>query len=260
MLKDISTQESLMAVDSNVHAIIKNASSSSLNNKNKSRVDLVLRSSNNNDSNDNLSLHNKINKNDSTVNLIKLNDSTGTLATAAAAAATTTNPAATTGVGVDKNNRNKQAPAVEQSSKSSGDQLQEELFSITRRLRNFPTLNYTGLYDSLVNIIDIVPIIQHNQLGIVYTLKSIYTYMCVSAFHQVFLFCTAIGQALIHSFACLAPFLPENLIESLPQTIALTLITFPRELHKHIVDALCNSIIPIASELTLFVLFLLVIY
>lgn len=89
------------------------------------------------------------------------------------------------------------------------------------RMRKFPNLNYSTLYHSLLNLIDVVPNIQTGQIGI--------------------------GQALIHTFGCLAPFLADDLIDSLPYTIALTLTSFPRDLHKYIMEVLCNSLLPIAS-------------
>lgn len=90
------------------------------------------------------------------------------------------------------------------------------------RVRKFPNLNYSTLYHSLLNLIEVVPSIQTGQIGI--------------------------GQALIHTFGCLAPFLTDDLIDSLPYTIALTLTSFPRDLHKYIMEVLCNSLLPIASK------------
>ena len=94
------------------------------------------------------------------------------------------------------------------------------------RVRKFPNLNYSTLYHSLLNLIEVVPSIQTGQIGI--------------------------GQALIHTFGCLAPFLTDDLIDSLPYTIALTLTSFPRDLHKYIMEVLCNSLLPIASKLACF--------
>ena len=90
------------------------------------------------------------------------------------------------------------------------------------RLKKFPNLNYTALYHSLMNIIEIIPTLQLSQIPV--------------------------GQALIHTFSCLAPFLPDDLVESLPYNIALTLITFPKDLQKYIVEILCNTLIPMASK------------
>ena len=97
------------------------------------------------------------------------------------------------------------------------------------RLKKFPNLNYTALYHSLMNIIEIIPTLQLSQIPV--------------------------GQALIHTFSCLAPFLPDDLVESLPYNIALTLITFPKDLQKYIVEILCNTLIPMASKFKKFLFF-----
>lgn len=100
---------------------------------------------------------------------------------------------------------------------------EDKLYSNANRIKKFPNLNYSTLYHSLINIIEIIPTLQINQV--------------------------AFGQTLIQTFGYLAPFLTDDLIESLPYTIALTLTTFPRDLHKCIIDTLCNSILPIASKI-----------
>ncbi|CAF0899614.1 unnamed protein product [Brachionus calyciflorus] len=100
----------------------------------------------------------------------------------------------------------------------SDKQNEETLPSI--RIKKFPNLNYSTLYHSLLNIIEIIPSIQQSQI--------------------------AVGQALIFTFGCLAPFLSDDLIETLPHTIALTLTTFPKELHKQIIEVLCNTVIHIS--------------
>lgn len=106
---------------------------------------------------------------------------------------------------------------------SSGIMLDDDKLVNTfdNRIRKFPNLNYSTLYHSLLNLIEVVPNIQTNQISI--------------------------GQALIHTFGCLSPFLTDDLIDSLPYTIALTLTSFPRDLHKYIMEVLCNSLLPIAS-------------
>ena len=93
------------------------------------------------------------------------------------------------------------------------------------KAKKYPNLNFVTLYHSLLNIIEIIPSIQPNQ--------------------------SVVGQTLIQTLGCLAPFLTDDIIETLPYTITLTLTTFPRELHKCIMDTLCNSILPIASNIPL---------
>lgn len=54
-----------------------------------------------------------------------------------------------------------------------------------------------------------------------------------------------VGTELIRTFSCLAPFLSDDLLVTIPYTIAMSLSTFPNELHRQIMDALCNTFIPI---------------
>lgn len=87
------------------------------------------------------------------------------------------------------------------------------------RISKYPTLNYSSLYHSLINLIDIVPLIQTGDV--------------------------ALAQAIIHALACLAPFLPYELLDALPYTFATTLTTFPFDVHKETLDILCNTLLPI---------------
>ncbi len=93
-------------------------------------------------------------------------------------------------------------------------------FATVHRIRIFPTLSYTTLYHSLLSLLEIVPCVQINQV--------------------------AVGESLLKTFECLCPFLSDDLLESLPYTISLSLTTFPKDLHKAIVDCLCNTILPIS--------------
>ena len=101
-------------------------------------------------------------------------------------------------------------------------QPDEKILSHTNRIKKFPNLNYSSLYHTLLNIIEIVPTMQTSQ--------------------------TTVAQSLIHTFSCLAPFLTDDLLETLPYTIALTLTNFPFELHKYIMDVLCNCLLPITCN------------
>jgi len=74
------------------------------------------------------------------------------------------------------------------------------------RISKYPTLNYSSLYHSLINLIDVVPLIQTGDV--------------------------ALAQSIIHALACLAPFLPYELLDALPYTFATTLTIFPIDVHK----------------------------
>jgi hypothetical protein len=87
------------------------------------------------------------------------------------------------------------------------------------RISKYPTLNYSSLYHSLINLIDVVPLIQTGDV--------------------------ALAQSIIHALACLAPFLPYELLDALPYTFATTLTIFPFDVHKETLDMLCNTLLPI---------------
>jgi hypothetical protein len=87
------------------------------------------------------------------------------------------------------------------------------------RISKYPTLNYSSLYHSLINLIDVVPLIQTGDV--------------------------ALAQSIIHALACLAPFLPYELLDALPYTFATTLTIFPIDVHKETLDMLCNTLLPI---------------
>ncbi len=87
------------------------------------------------------------------------------------------------------------------------------------RISKYPTLNYSSLYHSLINLIDVVPLIQTGDV--------------------------ALAQSIIHALACLAPFLPYELLDALPYTFATSLTIFPIDVHKEILDMLCNTLLPI---------------
>ncbi|XP_059155568.1 protein unc-79 homolog isoform X3 [Physella acuta] len=86
------------------------------------------------------------------------------------------------------------------------------------RLSIFPTLNYSGLYQAVLSILDLVPIVQIGQL--------------------------ALGEAVLNVLGWLVPFLEHDLLDSLPYTVASTLAIFPPTLHKDTIDLLCTSLLP----------------
>ena len=94
------------------------------------------------------------------------------------------------------------------------------MYATANRAKVLPELNYSTLYHSLSNLVEVVPSVQHNQIGV--------------------------GESLVKTLECLTPFLSDELLESLPYNMALALTTFPKDLHRCIVDALCNTFLPIA--------------
>ncbi|XP_044257463.1 protein unc-79 homolog isoform X1 [Tribolium madens] len=86
------------------------------------------------------------------------------------------------------------------------------------RMGLFPSLDYKGLYNSLVPLIEVAPLIQ-------YGLNSF-------------------GQATLQCLGCLLPFLEHDLIDNLPYLTASSIAVLPSSLHQDIVNSLCFYILP----------------
>lgn len=54
----------------------------------------------------------------------------------------------------------------------------------------------------------------------------------------------ALGYTILHTLACLVPFLEHELMDTLPYLVASTMTLFPCSLHKDIIDVLCNHLLP----------------
>ncbi|XP_052009024.1 protein unc-79 homolog [Xyrauchen texanus] len=88
------------------------------------------------------------------------------------------------------------------------------------QLSEYPSLDYQGLYATLVTLLDLVPLLQHGQ-------------------HDL-------GQAIFYTTTCLLPFLSDDILCTLPYTMISTLATFPPFLHKDIIEYLSTSFLPMA--------------
>lgn len=86
------------------------------------------------------------------------------------------------------------------------------------RLGLFPSLDYKGLYNSLVPLIEVAPLIQYG----------------IHAF----------GQAILQCLGSLLPFLEHDLIDNLPYLTASSIAVLPTNLHQDIVNTLCYYILP----------------
>ncbi|XP_052767692.1 protein unc-79 homolog [Mya arenaria] len=86
------------------------------------------------------------------------------------------------------------------------------------RLSVFPNMNYAGLYKAALSMIDLVPTIQSGNLEL--------------------------GESVLNVLGCLVPFLENDLLDSLPYTVASTLAIFPPTLHKDTIDLLCSNLLP----------------
>ncbi|XP_063295114.1 protein unc-79 homolog isoform X4 [Pelobates fuscus] len=88
------------------------------------------------------------------------------------------------------------------------------------QLSEYPSLDYQGLYVTLVSLLDLVPLLQHGQ-------------------HDL-------GQSIFYTTTCLLPFLSDDILSTLPYTMISTLATFPPFLHKDIIEYLSTSFLPMA--------------
>ncbi|XP_054711004.1 protein unc-79 homolog [Uloborus diversus] len=82
----------------------------------------------------------------------------------------------------------------------------------------FPSLDYKTLHQALVELVDAVPLVQHGA--------------------------HALGSTILHTLACLVPFLEHDLMDTLPYLVASAITLFPCSLHKDIIDVLCHHLIP----------------
>ena len=53
-----------------------------------------------------------------------------------------------------------------------------------------------------------------------------------------------LGESVLNVLGCLVPFLENDLLDSLPYTVASTLAIFPPTLHKDTIDLLCSNLLP----------------
>ncbi|XP_065166264.1 protein unc-79 homolog isoform X3 [Atheta coriaria] len=86
------------------------------------------------------------------------------------------------------------------------------------RIGLYPSLDYKGLYNSLIPLIEVAPLIQNGL-------------------HNF-------GQAFLQCLGCLLPFLEHDLIDNLPYLMASSIAVLPSSLHQDIVNSLCFYILP----------------
>ncbi|KAG9510802.1 Protein unc-79-like protein [Fragariocoptes setiger] len=90
------------------------------------------------------------------------------------------------------------------------------------KLASLPNFDYVGLYNAVVNLLDVMPIIQ-TDLEI-------------------------LGEQLLHLLACLVPFLEHSYMETIPYLLASALVSFPVSLHKELLDTLCYNLLPFTID------------
>ena len=86
------------------------------------------------------------------------------------------------------------------------------------RLALFPSLDYKGLYSTLLQFLDLIPAIP----------SSLYDF----------------GKAFLWTLCSLVPFLERELVDTLPYVVASTLTALPVSLVEDVVDVLCWRLLP----------------
>ncbi|XP_063244249.1 protein unc-79 homolog [Bacillus rossius redtenbacheri] len=86
------------------------------------------------------------------------------------------------------------------------------------RMGLYPNLDYKGLYNALVQMVDVVPLVQYGA--------------------HVF------GQSMVQCMCCILAFLESEMLDELPYMVAATVPALPSSLHQEIVNALCFYILP----------------
>ncbi|XP_031336357.1 protein unc-79 homolog [Photinus pyralis] len=86
------------------------------------------------------------------------------------------------------------------------------------RMGLYPSLDYKGLYNSLIPLIEVAPLMQYGL--------------------------HAFGEAVLQCLGCLLPFLEHDFIDNLPYLTASTIAVLPSSLHQDIVNSLCFYILP----------------
>ncbi|KAK7904749.1 hypothetical protein WMY93_017356 [Mugilogobius chulae] len=145
------------------------------------------------------------------------------------------------------------------------------------QLSEYPSLDYQGLYVTLVTLLDLVPLLQHGQHGesrpsALYSMSSSSEppglHEATAAFLASFFVQIGkrdvvlriwkhawgdgehagsyLGQSIFYTTTCLLPFLSDDILSTLPYTMISTLATFPPFLHKDIIEYLSTSFLPMA--------------
>nr|XP_040575380.1 protein unc-79 homolog [Lepeophtheirus salmonis] len=94
----------------------------------------------------------------------------------------------------------------------------------TERMALFPNLDYKGLHTSLIQMLDLFPLLP----------SGLYDF----------------GKGFLSCLCSLIPFLERELIDTLPYIVASTLTVFPASLMEDVIDVLCWNLLPftVSSE------------
>uniref|UniRef100_A0A6G1S3Y4 Protein unc-79 n=2 Tax=Aceria tosichella TaxID=561515 RepID=A0A6G1S3Y4_9ACAR len=92
-------------------------------------------------------------------------------------------------------------------------------------IRTLPNFDYSGLYKTLAQLVDILPLIPQPSNG--------YEQLC---------------NNLLLLFECLVPFLDHANMETMPYLVTTLFVSFPVSMHKCILDALCFNLLPFTID------------
>lgn len=92
-------------------------------------------------------------------------------------------------------------------------------------IRTLPNFDYCGLYATLSQLVDILPLIPQSSNGI-----------------------EQLGSNLLMLFKCLVPFLDQTNMETMPYLVTTLFMSMPQSLHKDILDTLCFNLLPFTID------------
>lgn len=119
------------------------------------------------------------------------------------------------------------------------------------RLSLYPNLDYKGLYNAIIELVDVASAIQYGlQSKHIKFSGSLNSFVYIFSIYIIIFL--AFGEALLQCLGCLMPFLDSDMIDTLPYLTASTMAVLPNILHQEIVHSLYFYILPFTiSEQTL---------
>ena len=91
--------------------------------------------------------------------------------------------------------------------------------------KTLPNFDYCGLYRTLSQLVDILPLIPHQSTG----------------YEQL-------ASNLLMLFKCLVPFLDQTNMETMPYLVSTLFMSLPHSMHKEILDTLCYNSLPFTID------------
>lgn len=91
--------------------------------------------------------------------------------------------------------------------------------------KTLPNFDYSGLYKSLNHLVDVLPLIPLQSTGL-----------------------DQLGANLLMLLKCLAPFLDQTDMETMPYLVTTLFMSLPPNLHKDILDTLCFNLLPLTID------------